>query len=141
MEVDEFRRNRGEFSFIKVKLKGLPKKSQLKYLEDMWMNPYELELLIESEELVDANIGKNFTLEIDVSQLRDIRLPSGLAENSQLVRSLVFDEEEEYEEEREEKQEYIEPDYEDGLEPEYEEGLEEAVEYVEPDYEEGLEEE
>ncbi|TFG96636.1 hypothetical protein E4H12_10600 [Candidatus Thorarchaeota archaeon] len=139
-EVDEFRRNRGEFSFIKVKLRGLPKSSQLKKLEDEWMNPYELDLLLESEELVDTGVGKDFTLESDISQLRGIRLPSGFTENSQLVQSLVYDEEEEYEEGLREEKEYLEPDVE-YLEPEYEEGLEEEVEYVEPDFEEGLEEE
>ncbi|MHA2160110.1 MAG: hypothetical protein ACXABE_14515, partial [Candidatus Thorarchaeota archaeon] len=93
-EVDEIRRNRGEFNYIRITLRGLPKKSQLNALEDEWMNPYELELLVESEELVDASIGKDFTLEIDVSQLRGVRLPSGLAEDSQLVSSLSYDDEE-----------------------------------------------
>jgi len=140
VEVDEFRRNRGVFSFIKVKLRGIPKKSQLRNLEDEWMNPYELELLLESEELVDNRIGKDFTLDVDVSQLRGIRLPSGITENSQLVQSLGYDVEEEYEEGLEKEQEYLEPDVE-FLEPEYEEGLEEEEEYVEPDFKEGLEEE
>ncbi len=95
-EVDEVRRNGGEFNYIKVKLKGLPKKSQLKALEDEWMNPYDLELLVGCEELVDASIGNDFTLETDVSQLRGVRLPSGLAEDSQLVSALShYDEEDE----------------------------------------------
>jgi len=139
-EVDEFRRNRGEFSFIKVKLRGIPKKSQLKNLEDEWMNPYELSLLIESEALVDISVRKEFVLDVDASQLRGIRLPSGLTENSQLVQSIVNDEEEKYEEGLEEEQEYLEPDVE-FFEQEYEEGLEKEEEYVEPDFEEGLEEE
>ena len=138
-EVDEFRRNRGEFSFIKVKLRGIPKKSQLKNLEDEWMNPYELSLLIESEALVDISVRKEFVLDVDASQLRGIRLPSGLTENSQLVQSIVNDEEEKYEEGLEEEQEYLEPDVE-FFEQEYEEGLEKEEEYVELDYEEGLEE-
>ena len=140
VDVDGFRRNKGEFNYITVKLRGLPKSSQLKKLEDEWMNPYELELLIQSQELVDTSVGKEFALEVDVSQLRGIRLPSGLTENSQLVQSLVYDEEEEYEEGLKEEQEYLEPDVK-SLEQEYEEGLEEEEEYVEPDYEEGLDEE
>ncbi len=87
-EVDETRRKEGMFNYIKVKLKGLPKKSQLKALEDEWMNPYDLELLVGCEELVDVSIGNDFTLETDVSQLRGVRLPSGLAEDSQLVSAL-----------------------------------------------------
>jgi hypothetical protein len=96
-EVDEVRRNGGDFNFITVKLKGLPKKSQLRSLENEWMNPYELELLIECEGLIDESIGKEFTLAIDVSQLRGVRLPSGIAEDSQLLQSLRIDDEE-YEE-------------------------------------------
>ena len=111
----------------------------MKNLEDEWLNPYELQLLIDSEELVDTSVGKDFAVEIDVSQLKGIRLPSGLAENSQLVQSLVYDEEEEYKEGLEEEQEYLEPDA-GSLEQEYEEGLEEKEEYVEPDFEEGMEE-
>jgi hypothetical protein len=93
-EVDEVRRNSGDFNIISVKVKGLPKKSQLRTLENEWMNPYELELLVECEGLVDASIGKEFTLDIDVSQLRGIRLPSGLSEDSQLVQFLRSDDEE-----------------------------------------------
>ncbi|MGY5857913.1 MAG: hypothetical protein RTU63_00985 [Candidatus Thorarchaeota archaeon] len=132
-EVDEYRRNRGEFSFIKVKLRGIPKKSKLKKIEDEWMNPYELELLLESGELIDTSVGKDFVLESDSSKLRGIQLPSGLGENSHLVQSLGYDAEEEYAEGLEEEIEFSEP--------EFEEGLEEEEEYVEPDFEEGMEEE
>jgi hypothetical protein len=93
-EVDEVRRTSGDFNFVTVKLKGLPKKSQLRSLESEWMNPYELELLVECEGLVDGSIGKEFTLAIDVSQLRGVRLPSGVAEDSQLIKSLRADDEE-----------------------------------------------
>lgn len=96
-EVDDVRRNSGDFNFISVKLKGLPKKSQLRSLESEWMNPYDLELLTECEGLVDDTIGKEFTLNINVSQLRGVRLPSGVAEDSQLIKSLRADDEE-YEE-------------------------------------------
>ncbi|MFW9767424.1 MAG: hypothetical protein ACFFF9_11275 [Candidatus Thorarchaeota archaeon] len=96
--MDEVRRNSGDFNFITVKLKGLPKNSQIKSLESEWINPYELELLVECEGLVDASIGKEFTLDIDVSQLRGVRLPSGVAEDSQLTRSIRAIEEEHEEE-------------------------------------------
>ncbi len=98
-EVNEPRRNRGEFNFITVRLESLPKKSRLRHLEYEFMNPYELELLAECEGLVDAEIKRTFTLEIDVSQLRGIRLPSGLEEDSQLVCSLVHEDEEHEEQE------------------------------------------
>ena len=98
-EVDEPRRNSGEFNFITVRLEGLPKKSRLRHLEQEFMNPYELGFLVECEELVDAEIKRNFALEINVSQLRGIRLPSGLTEDSQLVRSLVYEDEEHEEQE------------------------------------------
>jgi hypothetical protein len=93
-EVDEVRRNRGDFNFISVKLKGLPKKSQLRTLENVWMNPYELELLVECEGLVDDSIGIEFNLEIDVSQLRGVRLPLGLSEDSKLVQAYRYADEE-----------------------------------------------
>jgi len=93
-EVDEVRRNSGNFNFITIKLKGLPKKSKLRSLENEWMNPYDLELLVECEGLVDDSIGKEFTLDINVNQLRGVRLPSDVAEDSQLIKSLRVDDEE-----------------------------------------------
>ncbi len=90
-KVDNNRRNRGDFNFIKVRLIGLPKRSRLKTLEDEWMNPYDLELILGCEGLVDSTIGNNFSLETDVSELRGVRLPSGLDEDSQLVKSLVIE--------------------------------------------------
>jgi len=117
VEVDELRRNKGEFNFIKTKLRGLPKKSQLKNLEEELMNPYDVELLLESRELIDISVGKNFTLESDVSQLKGIRLPSGITEDSQLASSLyqseAWDGEQEFEQ--------PEGDYHDDYD--YEEGL------------------
>ncbi|TFG95002.1 hypothetical protein E4H12_14160 [Candidatus Thorarchaeota archaeon] len=143
VEVDELRRNKGEFNFIKTKFRGLPKKSQLKNLEEELMNPYDVELLLESRELIDISVGKNFTLESDVSQLRGIRLPSGITEDSQLVSSLyqseVWDGEREFEQ--------PEGDYHD--DHDYEERLDYEQEFEQPegdyhddyDYEEGLNDE
>jgi hypothetical protein len=97
VKVDDDRRNRGEFNYLTVELKGIPKKSQLRALEDEWLNPYEMELLVGCESVVDASIGKEFTLEFDVSLLRGVRLPSGLREDSRLIESLTQEEEEEEE--------------------------------------------
>ena len=38
--------------------------------------------------MVDASIGEEFTLDVDVSQLIGVRLPSGLSEDSQIIQSL-----------------------------------------------------
>ncbi|TFH04855.1 MAG: hypothetical protein E4H14_13880 [Candidatus Thorarchaeota archaeon] len=143
VEVDELRRNKGEFNFITAKFRGLPKKSQLKNLEEELMTPYDLELLLESRELIDISVGKNFTLEFDVSQLRGIRLPSGITEDSQLASSIyqseVWDGEQEFEQ--------SEGNYHDDYN--YEEGLDDEQEFEQPegdyhddyDYEEGLNDE
>ncbi len=73
-EANEAARNRGGFRFISVKLDGMFGSSQLRSLESEELNSYDLELLAECKQLVDRSTMTRFDLELDVDQLRGLRV-------------------------------------------------------------------
>lgn len=73
-EVNEAVRSRGGFRFISIRLDGILGTSQLRSLESEELNSYDLELLAECTQLVDRSTMTRFDLELNVSQLRGLRV-------------------------------------------------------------------
>jgi hypothetical protein len=144
--VDEKVRSIGSKKYLKVQFDELTT-SRLTRFEYEEMGIFDVALLCECEQLIDVDAEKRHNVSINVEALVTLGVVHLLAEYPNLesailsqVEDLQQAEIEDYEEGHEEEQEYIEPDYEEGLEQEYEEGMEQESEYIVPDFGEGPEE-
>ncbi|MHA1495892.1 MAG: hypothetical protein ACTSRQ_17995, partial [Candidatus Thorarchaeota archaeon] len=144
--VDELVQSIGSKKYLKVHFYDLTA-SRLVRFEKEEMGIFDVALLTECEQLIDVDSSTRYDVSINAEALVPLKIVHLLSEYPNLestIQSHIDDlqqaEVEDYEEGREEEQKYIEPEYEDGLEPEYDEGMKEKVEYIEPDFEEGLEE-
>ncbi len=129
--VDELIQSIGSKKYLKVQFDELTTSSLLKF-EREELGIFDVALLTECEQLVDVNSNTRYNVSIDAEALVPLKIVHLLSEYPNLestILSLIEDlqlkEAEEYEEGLE-AEEY--------LEAEYEEGLEEESEYLEPDY-------
>jgi hypothetical protein len=135
VRVNEQALSIGSKKYLKVQFDELTT-SRLVHFEQEELGIFDVALLCECEQLIDADAGKRHNVSLNAKALIPLKVVHLLPEYPRLESAILSHiddlqqaESEDYEERMEEEQEYIEPDYEEGLEPEYEEGLEE-----EPDY-------
>ncbi|MHA1424147.1 MAG: hypothetical protein ACTSSD_18875, partial [Candidatus Thorarchaeota archaeon] len=123
--VDEQIQSIGSKKYFKVQFNELTNSSLLKF-EQEELGIFDVALLTECEQLVDVASGMRYNISIKADALVPLKIVHHLSEYPNLestILSLIDDlqlaEAEEYEEGLEGEQEYIEPDYEEGLEPDY----------------------
>jgi len=129
--VDELIQNIGSKKYLKVQFDELKISSLLKF-EQEELGIFDVALLTECEQLVDVISGTRYNVSINAEALVPLKVVHLLSEYPilestilSLIEDLQLVEAEEYEEGLE-ADEY--------LEPEYKEGLEEEQEFIEPDY-------
>ncbi len=129
--VDEQMKNVGTRKYLKVQFDGLKESGPVR-IETEDMGIFDVALLTECEQLIDVVSGRRHNVSINVESLIPLRLVHLLSEYPKLqstimshIEDLQLSESDKYEEDWDEGQEFEEPD----------------VEYIELEYEEGLEEE
>ena len=129
--VDEQIQSIGSKRYLKVQFDELTTSRLMRFKQEE-MGIFDVALLTECEQLIDVDSGMRYNVSINAEALVPLKIVQHLSEYPvlestilSLIEDLQLKEAEEYEE-GVETEEY--------LEAEYEEGMEEEPEYIEPDY-------